>query len=103
MGGVLGAGALVLKSDLAVAPMLIGGGQEKFRRAGTENVPAIAAFGAAAEEARALPHAPRMAVLRDRLEAGLAAFGVAALGKDTPRLPNTSCVAAGGYRRPEGS
>ncbi|HKP24899.1 MAG TPA: aminotransferase class V-fold PLP-dependent enzyme, partial [Dongiaceae bacterium] len=48
MGGVLGVGALVLKNDLAIAPMLIGGGQEKYRRAGTENVPAIAAFGAAA-------------------------------------------------------
>src|SRR6185312_6425562 len=48
MGGVLGAGALVPQSDLAIRPLLVGGGQEKFRRAGTENVPAIAAFGAAA-------------------------------------------------------
>ena len=96
MGGVLGVGALVLKSDLAIAPMLIGGGQEKFRRAGTENVPAIAAFGAAADEARTLAHAPRLAALRDRLETQLVAFGIEALGKDAPRLPNTACVAVAG-------
>jgi cysteine desulfurase len=96
MGGVLGVGALVLKGDLAIAPMLIGGGQEKFRRAGTENVPAIAAFGAAAEEARTLAHAACMAALRDRLEAQLAEFGIEALGKNAPRLPNTACVAVAG-------
>jgi len=96
MGGVLGAGALVLKGDLAIRPLLIGGGQEKFRRAGTENVPAIAAFGAAAEEARTSAHATRLASLRDRLEAKLAEFGVAILGSGAPRLPNTSCVAVAG-------
>ncbi len=96
MGGVLGVGALVLKSDLPIAPMLVGGGQEKYRRAGTENVPAIAAFGAAAEEARTIAHAPRLKALRDRLEAGLAAFGIEVLGKDAPRLPNTACVAVAG-------
>lgn len=96
MGGVVGAGALVLKSELPIAPMLVGGGQEKYRRAGTENVPAIAAFGAAAEEARTASHAPRLKALRDRLEAGLAAFGVEALGRDAPRLPNTACVAVAG-------
>jgi cysteine desulfurase len=96
MGGALGAGALVMKGDLAVSPMLIGGGQEKFRRAGTENVPAIAAFGAAAEEARSIGHAARMAALRDRLEAKLSALDVTILGAESPRLPNTSCVAVAG-------
>jgi len=96
MGGALGAGALVLKGDLAIAAMLIGGGQEKFRRAGTENVPAIAAFGAAAEEARTLAHAARMAALRERLEVQLAEFGIEVLGKDAPRLPNTACIAVAG-------
>ncbi len=71
IGGVLGAGALVLKGDLAVEPLLVGGGQEKFRRAGTENVPAIAAFGAAAEEVQACAQVSRVAALRDRLEGGL--------------------------------
>jgi cysteine desulfurase len=96
MGGTLGVGALVLNTDLAIMPMLIGGGQEKYRRAGTENVPAIAAFGAAAEEARTLAHAPHLAALRDRLEAQLGDLGIEALGKDAPRLPNTACVAVSG-------
>ena len=98
MGGVLGAGALVPKSDLAIRPLLIGGGQEKFRRAGTENVPAIAAFGAAAEEARTSVHIARLAALRDRLEGGLSEFGqsITVLGQNAPRLPNTSCVSIAG-------
>jgi cysteine desulfurase len=96
MGGALGAGALVMKGDPAVSPMLIGGGQEKFRRAGTENVLAIAAFGAAAEEARSIGHAAGMAALRDRLEAKLSALDVTILGAESPRLPNTSCVAVAG-------
>ena len=96
MGGILGAGALVLKSELAITPILIGGGQEKFRRAGTENVPAIAAFGAAAEAARANGDAERLAELRDRFEAKLAEFDVAIIGAQAPRLPNTSCVSVAG-------
>ncbi|HWA48123.1 MAG TPA: cysteine desulfurase family protein [Dongiaceae bacterium] len=96
MGGVLGAGALVLKGDVSLSPQLLGGGQEKFRRAGTENVPAIAAFGAGAAEAAALPESS--SALRDRLEAQLAEFGagVTVLGKDSERLPNTSCFALAG-------
>lgn len=96
MGGVLGAGALVLKGDLPLRPLLVGGGQEKFRRAGTENVPAIAAFGAAAAQAAALPEAAT--ALRDRLEAQLVEFGerVTILGRDAERLPNTSCFALAG-------
>ncbi len=96
IGGALGAGALVLKGDLAVNPQMLGGGQEKFRRAGTENVAAIAAFGAAAEAAAVLPQAST--TLRDRLEMALAAFGpaVTILGKDAARLPNTSCFAIAG-------
>lgn len=96
MGGALGAGALVLKGDLPLKPQMIGGGQEKFRRAGTENVPAIAAFGAAAAQAASLPESS--SVLRDRLEGQLAEFGerVAILGKDAERLPNTSCFALTG-------
>jgi len=97
-GGVLGAGALVLKGDLAVKPLQVGGGQEKFRRAGTENVPAIAAFGAAAEEVQSCAQASRVAALRDRLEGGLSEFGqsITVLGQNAPRLPNTSCVSIAG-------
>ena len=98
IGGVLGAGALVLKGDLAVKPLQVGGGQEKFRRAGTENVPAIAAFGAAAEEVQSCAQASRVAALRDRLEGGLSEFGqsITVLGQNAPRLPNTSCVSIAG-------
>jgi len=98
MGGVLGAGAVVLKGDLAIRPILIGGGQEKFRRAGTENVPAIAAFGAAADQARTSAHGARLAMLRDRLETKLAELddGITILGTEAPRLPNTSCLAVAG-------
>jgi cysteine desulfurase len=95
MGGALGAAALVLNGEVALAPQMLGGGQEKFRRAGTENVPAIAAFGAAAEAAMALPQG--VPDLRDRLESQLAAFaGITVLGKDAARLPNTSCFAIAG-------
>ena len=96
MGGMLGAGALVLKNDIAISPMLIGGGQEKYRRAGTENVPAIAAFGAAAAEARTGAEAARLAALRDRLEERIAALDIAVIGAESPRLPNTSCIAVTG-------
>ncbi|WP_119301980.1 cysteine desulfurase family protein [Dongia deserti] len=96
MGGALGAGALVLKRDIAVNPILLGGGQERFRRAGTENVPAIAGFGAAAEEARTAVHATRLAALRDRLESKLAGVDIAIIGGEAPRLPNTSCIVVAG-------
>jgi cysteine desulfurase len=98
IGGVLGAGALVLKRDLAVKPLQVGGGQEKFRRAGTENVPAIAAYGAAAEEVQSCAQVSRVTALRDRLEGGLSEFGqsITVLGRDAPRLPNTACVAVAG-------
>ncbi|MBL9036759.1 MAG: cysteine desulfurase [Rhodospirillaceae bacterium] len=95
IGGALGAGALVSNRDMPLQPQVWGGGQERFRRAGTENVPAIAAFGAAAEAAATLPQAA--AELRDRLEAALAGFAaVTILGKEAPRLPNTSCFAVAG-------
>ncbi|MGH6894784.1 MAG: cysteine desulfurase family protein [Dongiaceae bacterium] len=98
IGGVVGTGALVVKGDLAVKPLLIGGGQEKFRRAGTENVPAIAAFGAAAEEAQSCAQASRVAALRDRLERKLDGLDarITVLGGESPRLPNTSCLAVAG-------
>ena len=53
LGGPPGVGALVLAADLDVAPALRGGGQERGRRAGTENLPGIAGFGAAAQAALA--------------------------------------------------
>lgn len=104
IGGPSGAGALVVRDpDDPPAPLLRGGGQEKRRRAGTENVVAIAGFGAAAAAAlRDLDDMPRIEAMRDRLEAGLHDLSVKwgaklhIFGQDAPRLPNTSCFAVEG-------
>jgi len=103
LGGPQGAGALVLADDaIHIAPLIAGGGQERGRRAGTENVAAIAGFGAAAAAARAeLPAAAaRMTALRQRLEAGLKAAAPAAViaGEAAERLPNTTLVMAPGLK-----
>ncbi len=97
IGGPQGAGALVLGADLPVEPFVQGGGQERNRRGGTENVAAIAGFGAAADEAARLDDANRIAGLRDALEEKLAAFGLplTIFGRGAKRLPNTSCFASG--------
>ena len=72
-GGPKGAGALVLRDGATVAPMLRGGGQERERRSGTQNVPAIVGLGVAATLVAADREvtADRIGTLRDRLEAGL--------------------------------
>ncbi len=96
--GPKGCGALVVQRGLPLAP-LIGGRQERQRRGGTENLPAIAGFGAACEDtARTMqPDIERMARLRDRLERGLlqALPGVHVHGAAALRLPNTSCLRFG--------
>jgi len=95
LGGPKGAGALVLASDqYGIGERLIrGGGQEKNYRAGTENVAAIAGFGAAAELALAglEPEAARLRSLRDEAEAHLRRIAPDALvvGSGAERLPNT--------------
>jgi cysteine desulfurase len=101
IGGPQGAGAIVRATDAwAFAPLVRGGGQEKRLRAGTENVAAIAGFGAAAAAAVA-EHSLHTGVLdgtwRDRLEAivttGASKSGKPAtiFGADAPRLPQTVC------------
>ncbi len=96
LGGPMGVGALVLRDGAAREPLLRGGGQERRRRAGTENVPGIVGFGVAAERAAALPAAERLAALRARLEAGIRARAADTVifAEHAPRLPNTSCFAA---------
>lgn len=94
IGGPQGAGAIVGVSDLAMpVPLLNGGGQEKGHRAGTENVAAIAGFGAAARLVDdKLAAAAKIATVRDRFEhAVLSAFPDAEIhGLAAPRLCNTS-------------
>lgn len=91
--GPKGVGALVAREPAALAPLLVGGSQERALRAGTENLPGIVGFGAAAElAARELEgNAARIAALRDRLQAGLlAAFPDARVnGGGAARVPNT--------------
>ena len=103
LGGPQGVGALVRRGDVHVGESLIrGGGQERGARAGTENVAAIAGFGAAARAAAAVRQvdAPRMASLRDALEAGLRAVTPQAIifGQSAPRLPNTTLFAVPGMK-----
>lgn len=97
LGGPQGAGALILGGDLPVESLVIGGGQERNRRGGTENVAAIAGFGAAAKEAASLGDSQRIATLRNALEDKLAQFGLplTIFGRGAQRLPNTSCFASG--------
>ncbi|MDX2142882.1 MAG: cysteine desulfurase family protein [Rhodospirillaceae bacterium] len=98
-GGPKGVGALVLRSGMSVSPLFEGGGQEKTRRSGTENVIGIAGFGAAARDAGAwLAAMPRIEKLRDGLEARLvqSAPSVVVHGRAVPRLANTSCLSASG-------
>jgi cysteine desulfurase len=72
--GPKGAAALYLRRGVRVKPLIVGGPQERGRRGGTENVPAIVGMGKAAELAlAALPQMSRVADLRDRLERGILA------------------------------
>jgi cysteine desulfurase len=99
LGGPKGVGALVLGRDLPLAAALVGGGQERGRRAGTENLAGIAGFGAvAALAADSLADQPRLAALRDRLEAELLrlAGDIVIPGRNAPRLANTSTLALPG-------
>jgi cysteine desulfurase len=98
LGGPQGIGALIRRGDIHIGePLIRGGGQERSLRAGTENVAAIAGFGAACAAANATRQADaiRMAALRDRLEAGIKAITPQAVvfGAHAPRLPNTSLIA----------
>src|SRR5664280_2584158 len=98
---VTGAGALVSRGDIHIGePLIKGGGQERSQRAGTENVAAIAGFGAAAAVAANQADVARMAGSRDRLEAGIKAILPEALifGESAPRLPNTTLFAVPGMK-----
>ncbi|MDQ0468857.1 cysteine desulfurase family protein [Labrys wisconsinensis] len=102
LGGPFGSGALVLASEALhlAEPLIAGGGQERGARAGTENLPAIAGFGAAAEAAARdlAAEAVRQRALQGRLEAGLGRIApdVVVFGQGAERLPNTICFAVPG-------
>ena len=100
LGGPAGVGALVVAPDLDLGPLLRGGGQERGRRAGTENLGGIAGFGAAAALAAAdLAAMPGIAVLRDALEGEIAALAgpdAVFYGARAGRIANTSAVGMAG-------
>ncbi len=101
IGGPHGAGALWLARDRMQWPLLAGGGQERGRRPGTPDVRAAVGFGAASRRLTArLSAMPRIAVLRDRLEAGLRARGavVNGIGPGATRVATVSHVAFEGLR-----
>ena len=102
LGGPQGAGALIVRAGLNVTPVIRGGGQERGVRPGTENVAAIAGFGAAAEAVRGnlSANAARMSALRERIEAAITAATPDAVvfGVSAPRLPNTTLVAVPGIK-----
>jgi cysteine desulfurase len=88
---------LYVKRHMKFSPYVIGGGQERGRRGGTENVPYIVAFGCAAELAMASLHDEntRVRTLRDRLENLVLRTipNTVRTGAQEPRLPNTSNIA----------
>lgn len=103
LGGPKGVGALLLAPGADPVLGLRGGGQERGRRAGTENVVGIAGFGAAIAAAAADVAAGRweaVADLRDEMESVLvsAAPETILVGKSARRLPNTSCLAVAGWK-----
>jgi cysteine desulfurase len=98
--GPLGAAALWVRKGVEISGYLVGGSQERRRRAGTENVAAIAGLGEAAAVAREEKEtrAAFLAALRDRFEAALPSRVPGAIlhCQTSPRLPNTSHLAVPG-------
>jgi cysteine desulfurase len=91
VGGPQGIGALVIRDGLLIEPLLAGGGQELRRRAGTENIAAIAGFGALAQEPML-----ETQVLLGALEQGLRS--AVTFSSEATRLPNTTCFAIPGMK-----
>ena len=103
IGGPKGVGALLLRRGIDLEARIKGGGQEMGRRAGTENVVAIAGFGAAAEAAAAdlaagvwKPVEKIRNILEFALETG--SDDIIFFGRESQRLPNTSCFAVPGWK-----
>ena len=100
LGGPFGCGVVLLGSSTNINPMLFGGGQERGRRAGTENIPAIAGFAAALELAvsEQTQQSNQLQIWRMILEQQMQETrpDLVVHGKNTPRLPNTICYSIPG-------
>ncbi len=90
-----GCGILYCKKGVQLGSLIHGGPQERQRRAGTENLPGISAFGAIAEEREEiLRESQKLKILRDAMEKDIMSSlsGVTVIGRKTERLGNTSCL-----------
>jgi cysteine desulfurase len=98
LGGPQGVGALTFGPRATLSRRQHGGGQERGRRGGTENVPGISSFGAAAYAAsQGLDEFRRRAAWRDAAAERLKAAGAVVMGEAASRLANTLCVATPGF------
>jgi len=98
--GPKGIGALVVKAEVDLTPLLHGGAQERGLRGGTENLPAIVGFGAAAELAllEREEHTAHVLALHQQLESGLSQMrAVTIFGSHAERLANTTQFALSGW------
>ena len=86
-GGAVGSAALIHRADFEMKSFIRGGGQEKSKRAGTENVLAIHAFGI---HATLVSRGTILNISNEYLEAELEKLGVEVVGKNQPRLSNTT-------------
>jgi len=101
IGGPKGIGAFIATgSALMPQPLILGGGQEKGFRSGTESVPLIAAFGAAMEQKPTTQDLDHSKALQMRLEHGLHQLSnnLVIFGEKSPRLPNTTYFAVEGLK-----
>jgi cysteine desulfurase len=102
-GGPKGVGVLIVRDNVDIDPLSVGGGQEMGRRSGTENIIGIAGMGAAIEAAMddlANGVWCRVEKLRSILETGVevASKETILVGNDQARIPNTSCLLTPGWR-----
>jgi cysteine desulfurase len=99
IGGPAGAGALWIARDASLAPRVVGGAQERGRRAGSPDVVAAAGFGAACAVLRHwLEAMPAIAARRDRLEQAALALGGVPCGNEGPRVATCASIAFPGWR-----
>ncbi|NSM56623.1 cysteine desulfurase [Wolbachia endosymbiont of Atemnus politus] len=94
-GGIAGSGVLIFDKKLVIEPIIIGGGQEKGLRGGTENIVAIVGLSAALKNIpNLLSKVGKIKELRDQLERELLNLvsGIKIFGKNSKRLPNTSLI-----------
>ncbi|MEX0644305.1 MAG: cysteine desulfurase family protein, partial [Parvularculaceae bacterium] len=97
-GGPIGVGALIVRPNLPLEPVMRGGGHEMNRRAGTSNVSAIAGLGVACDlAATAMAHSSSIAALRDKIQETAVAAGAMVWGGEVERLPGTLSLTAPGF------